>query len=213
MNSESVNRAGASSSPQSDRPRRLGLYGGSFDPLHRGHLLVAQAALEELSLDRLFFIPAAQSPFKPGSRPAPDAARLRMLRRSLAGQSRIEVHTDELTRGGVSYSIDTVNAFRNRHPNAELFWLIGADHVPTLPQWREAERLAEWVTFVVIPRPGQPQATLPQPWRLKHLRGWPLGVSSSEIRERVRRGLPIDHLVPSGTADVIASERLYRETA
>ena len=201
------------SPPQNpDRAPRLGLYGGSFDPLHRGHLLVAQAALEELALDRLFFIPAAQSPFKPGSRPAPDAARLRMLRRSLAGQSRTEVHCDELTRGGVSYSIDTVNAFRARNPGAELFWLIGADHVPTLPQWREALALAEAVTFVVIPRPGQPQASLPPPWRLRHLRGWPLGVSSSEIRDRVRNGMSYEHLVPSGTADVIASEGLYRET-
>ena len=201
------------SPPQNpDRQPRLGLYGGSFDPLHRGHLLVAQAALEELALDRLFFIPAAQSPFKPGSRPAPDAARLRMLRRSLAGQSRTEVHCDELTRGGVSYSIDTVNAFRARNPGAELFWLIGADHVPTLPQWREALALAEAVTFVVIPRPGQPQASLPPPWRLRHLRGWPLGVSSSEIRDRVRNGMSFEHLVPSGTAEIIASERLYRET-
>ena len=201
------------SPPQNpDRAPRLGLYGGSFDPLHRGHLLVAQAALEELALDRLFFIPAAQSPFKPGSRPAPDAARLRMLRRSLAGQSRTEVHCDELTRGGVSYSINTVNAFRARNPGAELFWLIGADHVPTLPQWREALVLAEAVTFVVIPRPGQPQATLPPPWRLRHLRGWPLGVSSSEIRDRVRNGMSFEHLVPSGTAEIIASERLYRET-
>ena len=201
------------SPPQNpDRAPRLGLYGGSFDPLHRGHLLVAQAALEELALDRLFFIPAAQSPFKPGSRPAPDAARLRMLRRSLAGQSRTEVHCDELTRGGVSYSIDTVNAFRARNPGAELFWLIGADHVPTLPQWREALALAEAVTFVVIPRPGQPQATLPPPWRLRHLRGWPLGVSSSEIRDRVRNGMSFEHLVPSGTAEIIASEGLYRDS-
>lgn len=212
MNSESVHPGGASAAPQPEKPLRLGLYGGSFDPLHRGHLLVAQAALEELALDRLFFIPAAQSPFKPGSRPATDTARLRMLRRSLAGQIRMEVHTGELTRGGVSYSIDTVEAFKARHPGAELSWLIGADHVPTLPQWREADRLAEAVTFVVIPRPGQPQASLPAPWRLKHLRGWPLGVSSSEIRERVRRGLTVDHLVPPGVAEVIASERLYRET-
>ncbi len=202
---------GASSPPQNpDRPLRWGLYGGSFDPLHRGHLLVAQAALEELALDRLFFIPAAQSPFKPNSRPAPDAARLRMLRRSLAGQSHTEVHADELSRGGISYSIDTVNAFKARHPGAELFWLIGADHVPTLTQWRDAEALAQAVTFVVIPRPGQPQASLPSPWRLRHLRGWPLGVSSSEIRDRIHRGLPFEHLVPDGAADIIASEGLYR---
>ncbi len=199
-------------SPQNpDRAPRWGLYGGSFDPLHRGHLLVAQAALEELALDRLFFIPAAQSPFKPGSLPAADAARLRMLRRSLAGQSRTEVFCDELIRGGVSYSIDTVNAFRSRDPGAELFWLIGADHVPTLPQWRQAEALAEAVTFVVIPRPGQSQASLPPPWQLRHLRGWPLGVSSSEIRDRVRKGMSFEHLVPSGTAEIIASEGLYRD--
>jgi nicotinate-nucleotide adenylyltransferase len=158
----------------------------------------------------LFFIPAAQSPFKPNTRPAPDAARLRMLRRSLAGQSNTEVHADELSRGGVSYSIDTVNAFKARHPEAELFWLIGADHVATLTQWREAEALAQSVTFVVIPRPGQPQASLPSPWRLRHLRGWPLGVSSSEIRDRIHGGLPFEHLVPAGTADIIASEGLYR---
>jgi nicotinate-nucleotide adenylyltransferase len=198
--------------PRRESPR-WGLYGGSFDPLHRGHLLVAEAALEELALDRLFFIPAAQSPFKPGSRPASDGARLRMLRRSLAGQTRMEVHTGELDRGGVSYSIDTVHGFQARHPGAELFWLIGADHVPTLPQWREADALAEAVTFVVIPRPGQPQASLPPPWRLVHLRGWPLGVSSSEIRDRVHRGLPFAHLVPAGTADIIESERLYRGAA
>ena len=201
-------------SPSTTAPRcgpipRLGLYGGSFDPLHLGHLLVSQAALEELALDRLFFIPAAQSPFKPGSRPASDAARLRMLRRSLAGQPRIEVHPGELGRGGISYSIDTVREFRARWPEACLFWLIGADHVPTLPQWRDADALATEVTFVVIPRPGQPEASLPAPWRLRHLKGWPLGVSSSGIRERIRRGLPHAHLVPSGAAGVIASEGLY----
>lgn len=195
------------------RALRLGLYGGSFDPLHLGHLLVAQAALEELLLDRLYFIPAAQSPFKPGSRPAPDAARLRMLRRSLAGRTRIEVHPGELGRGGVSYSIDTVREFRDRWPQAGLFWLIGADHVPTLPQWRDADELATEVTFVVIPRPGQPDASLPTPWRLRHLQGWPLGVSSSDIRERVRKGLDYGHLVPAGAADIIASEGLYREVS
>jgi len=205
----SIDPGSAATAPPGGRGLRLGLYGGSFDPLHLGHLLVAQAALEELPLDRLFFIPAAQSPFKPGSRPAPDAARLRMLRRSLAGQSRVQVDCRELGRGGVSYSIDTVRDYRARWPEAGLFWLIGADHVPTLPQWREAPALASEVTFVVIPRPGQPEASLPPPWRLRHLKGWPLGVSSSGIRERIRRGLAYAHLVPGGAAEVIASEGLY----
>ena len=108
---------------------KLGLYGGSFDPVHLGHLLVAQAACEEFGLDRLCFIPAAQSPFKPGTDPAPAKARLQMLRLALAGQARYEVDTQEVTRGGVSYTIDTVRDYRRRFSDAQLFWLIGADHV------------------------------------------------------------------------------------
>ncbi len=189
---------------------RLGLYGGTFDPVHLGHLLVAHAAMEELGLDRLVFIPAAQSPFKPGTMPASPALRTRMLRLATVGESQFDVDELELCRGGVSYSIDTARGFTRCQPGAELFWLIGADHVPTLPLWREAEALAELVEFVVIPRPGQPRAVLPAPYRLRHLQGWPLSVSSSEIRERVRAGRLIRHLVPPGVTEAIAGENLYR---
>lgn len=192
---------------------RLGLYGGSFDPVHRGHLLVARAAMEELSLDRLIFIPAAQSPFKPGITPAPAAFRARLLRLALAGETRYEVSTTEVDRGGVSYSIDTVREFTARHPGAELHWLIGADHVATLPLWRESAALAELVRFVVIPRPGISPPELEKPFRLVPLRGWPLAVSSSEIRERATAGLPLQHLVPEVVADVIRQEAPYRATS
>jgi nicotinate-nucleotide adenylyltransferase len=170
---------------------------------------VAQAALEELHLDRLVFIPAARSPFKPGTVPAPAALRAAMARRALAGRTQFDVDPLEIQRGGVSYTIDTVHEFQRRHPDAELFWLIGADHVPLLPEWRDSQALAEAVTFVVIPRPGEPPATRPAPWKLVHLRGWPLGVSSSEIRDRVRRGLTVAHLVPPAVAEIIAAEHLY----
>lgn len=189
---------------------RIGLYGGSFDPVHNGHLLVARAALEELALDRLVFIPAAQSPFKPGSVPAPPAVRLRMLRSALAGEPRFRVDELELRRGGVSYTVETVRQFSRAHPDATLCWLIGADHVPTLPQWREAGTLAEMLEFIVIPRPGESVVSLPPPWRLTQLRGWPLRVSSSEIRTRVAQGLPVSHLVPATAAEIIAGEALYR---
>ncbi|MSU34641.1 MAG: nicotinate (nicotinamide) nucleotide adenylyltransferase [Pedosphaera sp.] len=188
----------------------LGLFGGSFDPLHLGHLLVAQAALEELVLDRLVFLPAAQSPFKPGTTPALAAARLRMLRQSLAGQVRMSVDDLEIRRGGVSFTVETCREFSRRLPGWRLLWLIGADHVPTLPLWRDAEQLARIVEFIIIPRPGEPQATLPPPYRLHPLRGWPLKVSSSEIRDRVKAGLPIHHLVPAVVAEVIECENLYR---
>lgn len=189
---------------------RVGLYGGSFDPVHRGHLLVAEAALEELSLDRLIFIPACQSPFKPEVKPASGALRLRWLRLALAGQTRCRVDPVELERGGVSYTIDTVREFGRCHPGAMLFLLIGADQVSQLTRWREAESLAGLVHFVVIPRPGSTSISLPERYRLHHLRGWPIDISSSEIRRRVREGLPVHHLLPEQVAEDLTSLQPYR---
>ena len=100
---------------------KLGIYGGSFDPVHLGHLLVAQAAVEELGLDRIFFVPAAQSPFKPDSQPAPDAVRLQLLRLALAGKTNCEIDVQELQRGGTSYTIDTLRDYAKKFPGAELF--------------------------------------------------------------------------------------------
>jgi nicotinate-nucleotide adenylyltransferase len=190
--------------------KRIGLFGGSFDPVHIGHLLVAQAACEELALERLFFILAAQSPFKPASEPAPAAVRLRMLRLALAGKPNYEIDTQEVDRGGVSFTIDTVRAYTQRFPGTEILYLIGADHVPTLPKWREAEELARLVQFVVIPRPGEVPAPIPAPFRVQVLGGWPLRLSSSQIRARAKEGQPIEHLVPFGVMEVIQHNNLYR---
>lgn len=191
--------------------KRIGLFGGTFDPVHLGHLLVAKAAHEELTLDRLYFIPAAQSPFKPGSNPAPAEGRLRMLRLALAGHAEYEVDPQEIERGGISYSIDTLRAYARQFPQAQLFYLVGADHLGTLSKWRNAEALAELAEFVVIPRPGEPPMPAPPTFRVRHLKGWPLQVSSSVIRERVRAGLPIGHLVPFGVDDVLGRESWYRQ--
>ena len=189
--------------------QRLGLFGGSFDPTHNGHLLVAMAACEELALSRLYFILAAQSPFKPGRTPAPAEERLRLLRLALAGCINYEVDDQEIRRGAVSYSIDTVRVYAERFPGAALFYLIGADHIAQLPKWREANELARLVEFVVIPRPGEAPAALSPPFRLRWLRGYPFGVSSSQIRERVKAGLPIEGLVPAPVAEAIRNSRLY----
>jgi nicotinate-nucleotide adenylyltransferase len=188
---------------------RIGLYGGSFDPVHLGHLLVTQAALEEVGLQRIFFIPAAQSPFKPDRKLSTDSFRLQMLRLALAGRAFCEIDPQELSRGGISYSIDTVRDYARRFPGAELFYLIGADHVSQLPKWRDANELAALVTFVVIPRPGESQAQASPPFRLRHLRGFPIGVSASQIRKRVKQGLPIDLLVGGAVAEVIRHNGLY----
>jgi len=189
--------------------QRIGIFGGSFDPVHLGHLLVAQAAQEELDLDRLYFVPAAQSPFKQSSNPAPGHVRAQLLRLALAGKEWCEVDEQELQREGISYSVDTLRDYAKRFPEAELFYLIGADNAPTLPQWRAAEELARLAQFVVIPRPGQPGVPLPAPFRGVTLRGWPLGVSSSAIRARIKSGQSFAHLVPAAVAEALQNNPLY----
>jgi nicotinate-nucleotide adenylyltransferase len=235
----------------------LGLFGGSFDPIHLGHLLVAEAAREEMNLTRLYFIPAAQSPFKPDRKPTPAGERLRLMRLALAGHDWCEIDDQEIRRGGVSYTIDTARDYARRFPDARLYYLIGTDHAEQLPKWREANELARLLEFVVIPRPGQspPEAPaslpansadilagkdararrlateladtdstsilrhssivvgynpLPVPFHGRLLRGFPLGVSSSQIRARVKAGLTIDHLVPAAVAEAIRGNNLYR---
>jgi nicotinate-nucleotide adenylyltransferase len=188
---------------------KVGLFGGSFNPVHNGHLLMAQAALEELGLAKVFFIPAAQSPFKPGSEVAPGNERLRLLRLALVGRTRFIVDDQEIIRGGVSYSIDTVRDYVVRFPERELWYVIGADHARLLPKWRAADELAARVHFAIIPRPGQAGEALPTPFRGRALRGWAFDISASEIRERVRSGLPIDNLVPAAVAEAIRNNHLY----
>jgi nicotinate-nucleotide adenylyltransferase len=188
---------------------KLGLFGGSFDPVHLGHRLVAESAREELGLDRLYFIPAAQSPFKPLSQPAPVEKRMCLLRLALAGCGWSEIDPQEALRGGISYTIDAARDYRSRFPDADLYYLVGADHVPHLPKWRAAEELAELLTFVVIPRPGQAEGHFPPPFRGRWLTGFPLSLSSSQIRGRVAADLPIDHLVGSAVAEAIRNYRLY----
>ena len=190
--------------------QRLGIYGGSFDPVHLGHLLVAQAAIEELELERLFFVPAAQSPFKPDHQPASAAVRLQLLRLALAGRIHCEVDDREIRRGGISYTVDTLRGFAAKFPAAKLFYLLGADNAAKLNEWREPAALAQLAEFVVVPRPGGATAVFPPPFRGRILKGFPIGISSSEIRARVKAGRPIDQLVPSAAGSAIREAGVYR---
>lgn len=192
---------------------KLGIYGGSFDPVHLGHLLVAQAAIEELGLDRLFFVPAAQSPFKPAHQPAPAAVRLRLLRLALAGNPLCEVDDQEIQRGGVSYTVETLHDYAERFRGAQLFYLIGADNAAKLNEWREPAALAELAEFVAVPRPGGAAGLFPPAFRGRTLRGFPVGMSSSEIRARIKAGLPIENLVPAAVAEAIREAGSYPSTS
>jgi len=188
---------------------KIGIYGGSFDPVHTGHLLVAQAAVEELGLDRIFFVPVAQSPFKTENQITPAEIRLRLLRLALAGKTNCEIDGQEIQRGGVSYTINTLRDYAKRFPAAELFYLIGTDNAAKLNEWREAGELAKLAEFVAVPRPGGATPIFPAPFRGRTLKGFPFGVSSSEIRARVKAGLPIENLVPPAVAEAIRESKIY----
>src|SRR5688572_8709763 len=188
---------------------RIGIFGGSFDPVHMGHQLVAQAAREELQLDRVFFVPAAQSPFKPDRQLAPGKMRAAMLRLALAGKIWAEVDTQEIDRGGVSYSVDTVGNFQKRFPDGDFFYLIGADHVAQLPKWRRSGELGRMTSFVVIPRPGEAPVPAPAGFKLQWLKGFPVSISASEIRARVKAGLAVEALTGAIVAEAIRNNGLY----
>jgi nicotinate-nucleotide adenylyltransferase len=191
-------------------PRRIGLFGGSFDPVHSAHVMLARAALNELQLDRLFIVPAARSPFKPEQQPAPDEVRLAMLKAAFEEVAGCETERLELEREGASYAIDTVRAFGERFPEAELFYLIGADHVPTLPQWREADALAQILTFVVFPRSGGPEVEFPESFAGRCLESELMDISSSDIRARMREGKSVDHLLPPAVAAILSKKQIYQ---
>ena len=188
---------------------KFGLFGGSFDPVHLGHMFVAQAAVEELGLDRLFFIPAAQSPFKPENKIAPAEIRSKLLRLALAGKPNCEIDKQEIRRGGTSYAIETLRDYAKRFPGAQLFYLIGADNISKLNEWHEANELAKLAEFVAVPRPGETAVEFPKPFHGKILKGFPVEISSSQIRARVKAGLPIENLVPPFVADAIHAAKLY----
>jgi nicotinate-nucleotide adenylyltransferase len=188
---------------------RLGIYGGTFDPPHTGHILLARDALEQARLDAVLFVPCAQSPLKKNKPHAPDARRLAMLRLALKGEPRFWLSRCELDRPGPSYAFDTAVEIGEAFPRAALFWLIGADQLATLPRWHRAEELARRVTFLLFERGGRP---VPR-WKMKVLslpRARRVDISATEIRDRVKSRLPIDYLVPAPVAAYIERRRLYR---
>ncbi len=188
---------------------RIGLLGGSFDPPHIGHLLAASDAHESLRLDRLLFIPAAVQPLKAGRTTARTDQRLAMTKMLVDGDPRFDVDAIEMDRGGLSYTVETLTALKQRWPSAELFWLVGADIVSTFAQWREPERIVELATVVVLERAGDfADRALPAGMRCLPTRR--IDVSSTEIRQRVNEGKSVRGFVPDAVADFIAAERLYR---
>ena len=182
---------------------RIGIYGGTFDPVHHGHLILARQALEEFKLDRLIFVPAAESPFKLLNHTAPARDRLAMLRLAIKGEDRFEVDAVEIERGGVSYSIDTVKMFRSRDPEAELFFLVGEDNAYRLTEWHRFEELKKLVAFVVLSR-SEDFESPEYPVVQRRIE-----ISSTEIRNRVANQESITYLVPESVELYIEQHQLY----
>lgn len=189
---------------------RLGLFGGTFDPPHVGHLLAASDAFEALHLDRVVFIPAAGQPFKQGAVAASASDRLSMLRLCVGDDPRFAVDPIEIDRGGLSYTVDTLEALQARDPEAERFLLIGEDLAEQIATWRQSGRIAELAKIVVLARGDDVGAGRAATMPVVRIATRRVDVSSSEIRARVRGELPLTGFVTEAVADYIRSAALYR---
>jgi nicotinate-nucleotide adenylyltransferase len=195
---------------------RIGIFGGSFNPVHNGHVVMAVEAVELGRLDRLLVVPAATSPHKVDQDSLPAAERVALISLAFAGIAAVEISDLELRRGGVSYTIDTVRELRGRYPSDELLLLVGADSVGSLRTWREHGALARACSLLVAIRPGFPlpppagEDNDPSGFRMELLETTPVGISSSQVRERAAAGRTLRGFVPDPVAERIRSEGLFR---
>jgi nicotinate-nucleotide adenylyltransferase len=197
---------------------KVGLFGGTFDPIHTGHLVVAMLAKEAVRLDKVCFIPAGVPPHKRGKRITAGVHRYRMIQLAIQGYDDYEVLDRELKQDQPSYTVDTLQWYRQTFPEDEPFFIMGADMLFDLPRWYQAERVIELAEIIAVTRPGFDQAMsdhylqqLPDEWREHiHFVDMPgLEISSTWLRERLDQGLPVTHLVPDPVIRYIKENRLY----
>lgn len=201
------------------RTERIGVFGGSFDPVHIGHLIVAQDALEQLELDRLIFVPAAIPPHKLNKTLVEGRHRFEMLQLATDHNLRFDVSDMELSRGGVSYTVDTLRLLQAEDPGSELFFIVGLDSLVEMHLWYRVEELLESCIVVPLGRGGQrpedvaEKIQLPDEWKRKLLnrliRIHEIEISATELRMRIAEGLSISTLVPAEVAMYIAEHNLY----
>ena len=185
--------------------KKIGIYGGSFDPIHHGHLILAREAREALDLEKVILVPAAVSPLKRRAAAASGDMRLKMLRAAIEGEEGFAIDDCELRRPPPSWTIDTVLEIGKRETDSEIYLLIGEDTVATLDRWRRFEELKKMVRFVVLDRTGSQKRRNYQVVLRK------IDISATDIRKRVAHGQSIRYLVPSAVEEIIEREKLYRE--
>ena len=190
----------------------IGVFGGTFNPPHVGHLIVAERVREELALEKVLFIPSAVSPHKQHHCLVDPFVRMEMVQLAVLGQQFLESSPIEVNRGGVSYTVDTLEQLNRIYPGDTLHLLMGMDNLVELATWKSPERIAHIAKVVVMTRPGfQPNSLLEEAHTKFILCQVPeIGISSSEIRERVKQGKSIRFLVPKPVESYIYSRKLYR---
>ena len=198
-------------------PLRLGLFGGTFDPPHLGHLVVAQDAVERLGLNRLLFVVAGLPPHKLQNRLSPARVRLEMVRAAVRGNPAFEASGVEVDQAGPTYTVDTLRRFRVEHPDATMFFLMGADQLAEFHEWKEPEEIGALATVVVMGREGFGGAPAMGggvdgglPVDVMSIRVTRLDLSSTQVRERVRDGRSVQYLVPPEVLGIIEDQGLYR---
>lgn len=182
----------------------IGILGGSFDPIHHGHLILARAAKEELALDCILFVPANRSPHKTETKPATAQDRLEMVRLALQDEEGFEVSDVELKRPAPSYTVDTISELKRSHPQDDFVLLIGADNVAKFDTWREPDEIRRLAKIAVLARANH---AAPHDWPVVRRL---IDISSTDIRARVAAGRSIRYLTPDSVCDYIAAQSLYR---
>lgn len=200
---------------------RIGLFGGSFDPVHQGHLILAEQFREQASLDEIWWIPAALSPFKEAGPVASDRQRLEMLQLATAGHEAFRILDLELTRGGTSYTVETLETLRQQHPEHVYFWLMGSDSLESFDRWREPARICQLATPLVYFRPGamtsvEPLRTFVDAAQYSEIEriaidSRQIAISSTELRQRVATNRTIRYLTPRSVEQYILHQKIYQD--
>ena len=189
---------------------RLGVFGGTFDPVHVGHLVAAVNVRHALELDRVLLVVAGEPWQKVGTRPiSPATDRLALVEAAVGDVDGLAASDLEIRRGGVSYTADTLTELRARHPGAELFLVVGGDVAASLDTWERVDVVRDLATLVVVNRPGTPTPTIEGAWRVESVEIPNLEISSSDLRARAADGRPLDYLVPEAAVRCIRERGLY----
>jgi len=186
--------------------KKIGVYGGTFDPIHFGHLILAREALEQLHLEQIIFVPAAQSPHKLGRVPTPVQTRLRMLQAAISDEPLFAIDDFEVNRPPPSFTIDTITELKRRTEALEVSYLIGEDNLSGLANWHRIDELRTLVHFVVLQR-GEAIPATAYPTIQRRI-----DISATEIRNRIATGRSIRYLVPPVVEEIIRQDRLYQES-